>query len=69
MVHHFRFHCNCVKFLLNPLSVTHPGGGVTTIYAGTGCAIFGVPFFKQQINFGVSFLVKSQLVINFGVSF
>ena len=34
------------------------GGGVTTIYAGTGCAIFGVPFFEQKINFGVSFLVK-----------
>ena len=29
---------------------------------------FGVPFFAQKINFGVSFLVKSQLVINFGVS-
>ena len=30
---------------------------------------FEVPFFEQKINFGVSFLVKSQLVINFGVSF
>ena len=30
---------------------------------------FGVPFFEQKINFGVSFLVKSQVVINFGVSF
>ena len=30
---------------------------------------FGVPFFEQNINFGVSFLVKSHLVINFGVSF
>ena len=45
------------------------GGGVTTIYEGTGCAIFGVPFFQQKINFGVPFLVKSQVVINFGVSF
>ena len=45
------------------------GGGVTTIYAGTGCAIFWVPFFEQKINFGVSFLVKAQVVINFGVSF
>ena len=38
--------------------VRHPGGGgggVTTIYAGTGCAIFGVHFFEQRINFGVSF--------------
>ena len=46
-----------------------PGGGVTTIYAGAGCAIFRVPFFEQKINFGVSFLVKSQVVIIFGVSF
>ena len=31
-----------------------------------------VPFFGclfQEINFGVSFLVRSQVVINFGVSF
>ena len=28
-----------------------------------------VPFFEQKINFGVSFLVKSQVVINFVVSF
>ena len=27
---------------------------------------FGVPFFEQEINFGVSFLVRSQVVINFG---
>ena len=30
---------------------------------------FGVPFFVQIINFGVSFSVKSQEVINFGLSF
>ena len=30
---------------------------------------FGVPFFEQKINFGVLFLVKSQVVINFGESF
>ena len=30
---------------------------------------FGAPFFEQKINFGVSFLVKSQVVVNFGVSF
>ena len=29
----------------------------------------GVPFFEQKINLAVSFLVKSQFVINFGVSF
>ena len=46
-----------------------PGGGVSTIYEGTGCAIFGVPFFGQKINFGVSFLVKSQEVRGLGVSF
>ena len=49
-------------------SVTSPRERVTTIYAGTGCVIFGVPFFEQKINFGVSFLVKSQDVIKFGVS-
>ena len=30
---------------------------------------YEVPFFEQKINFGVSFLVKSQEFINFGVSF
>ena len=30
---------------------------------------FGVPFFEQEINFGVSFLVRLLVVINFGVSF
>ena len=30
--------------------------------------IFGVPFFEEKINFGVSILVKSQVVIHFGVS-
>ena len=39
------------------------------IYAGTGCAIFWSAFFEKKINSGVSFLVKSQIVINFGVSF
>ena len=34
------------------------GGGITTIYEGTGVPFFGVPFFQQKINFGVSFLVK-----------
>ena len=29
----------------------------------------GVPFFQQKINFGVSLLGKSQVVINFKVSF
>ena len=45
------------------------GGGVTTIYAGTGYAIFGVPFFEQKIDFGVSLLVKSREVMNLGVSY
>ena len=53
----------CVKM------VPRGGGGVTTIYEGTGCAIFWGAFFQLKINFGVSFLVKSQVVINFGVSF
>ena len=34
-----------------------------------GVPFFGVPFLEQKINFGVSFLVKSQVVINLGVSF
>ena len=34
-----------------------------------GVPFFGVPFFEQKINFGVSYLVKSQVVINFGLSF
>ena len=52
-----------------------PGGRVTTIYAGTGCAIFWGTFFRgenkfeQKINLGVLFLVKSKLVINSGVLF
>ena len=29
----------------------------------------GVPFFEEKVNFGVSFLVKSQVFINVGVSF
>ena len=29
----------------------------------------GVSFFEQKTNFGVSFLVKSQVVIKFGLSF
>ena len=31
--------------------------------------IFGVPFFEQKISFGVSFLVKSHVVINLGCHF
>ena len=31
--------------------------------------LFGVPFYEQKINFGVSLFVKSHVVINFGVSF
>ena len=46
------------------------GGGVTTIYASTRCLIFWVPFFEQKINFLVSVLVKSQVVVKFwGFSF
>ena len=29
-------------------------------------SVFGVTFFLQKINVGVSFLEKSQVVINFG---
>ena len=51
------------------MMITRGGMGVTTIYEGTGCAIFWGAFFEQKINFRVSFLVKSQVAINFGVSF
>ena len=30
---------------------------------------FGVPFFEQKINFGVSLWLKSKVVINSGMSF
>ena len=43
------------------------GGGVTTLYAGMSTGF--LPFFEQKINFWVSFLVKSQVILNFGVSF
>ena len=46
-----------------------PGGRATTIYAGKGCTIFWMPFFEQKINFGVSSVVKSEVVINFEVLF
>ena len=45
------------------------GGGVTTIYAATGCVIFRGAFFRAEINFGVSFVVKSHEVIHFAVPF
>ena len=48
------------------------GVGVTTIYAGTGFAIFWDTFFhaffEEKINFRGIILVKSKVVINFGVS-
>ena len=43
------------------------GGGVTTISAGTGCAIFWSAFFRAKMNFGESFLLKSQVVKFWGV--
>ena len=49
--------------------VTGEGGGVVTIYSSAGCATFSGAFFRQKINFGVSFLVESQIDINVGVSF
>ena len=44
-------------------------GGVTTIYADTGCAMFWGAFSGAENNFGVSFLIKLRVVINFGVLF
>ena len=41
--------------VLKDCYVKSPGGGVTSIYTGTGRAIFGGAFFEQGINFGVSF--------------
>ena len=34
-----------------------PGGGGVTTICRYGMCHFGVPFFEQKINFGVSFLV------------
>ena len=45
------------------------GGGVTTIYAGTGCAIFWGAFFRAENKFWGIIFGKLQVVINFGVSF
>ena len=33
------------------LALFNPGGGVTTIYAGTGCAIFWGAFFRAKNKF------------------
>ena len=64
-----RIRVSSCLFLNESTGVGWGGWGVTTMYQGIGCAIFGVPFFEQKINLGVSFLVKSQVVINSGVSF
>ena len=53
---------------LVPLFVTAPGR-VTIVYAGTGRPILWGTFFEQKMNFRVSFLVKAQVVLHFGVSF
>ena len=44
----------------------------TTIYADKGLQYmpyFGEPFFEQEIKFGISFLVKSQVDMHSGVSY
>ena len=43
--------------LIKNLFVKSPGG-VTSIYTGTGRAIFWGAFFEQEINFGISCLVR-----------
>ena len=40
-----------------------------TIYAGTGCAILWSAFYQAENKFWAQFLVKSQVIINLGVSF
>ena len=45
-----------------------PGGGVNYHICWYGiCKFFRVSFIEQKINFGVSILLKSQVVIHFGV--
>ena len=44
-------------------------GGVTTIYTGTGCAIFWGTFLRAENKFWGIIFLKSQVVINFGVLF
>ena len=40
-----------------------------SLYVGTGCAIFGGALLQEENKFlGYLFLLKSQVVINFGVS-
>ena len=56
-------------FNINSMAQKPGGGGNYHICRYGMCHFFGVPFFEQKINFGVSFLVKSQVVINFWVSF
>ena len=45
------------------------GRGLLPYIQAWDLPFFGVLFFEQKINFGVSFLVKSQVVINFGAPF
>ena len=60
----------CLRLETNNFSDFVPGGGGNYHICRYGmCRFFGVPFFERKRNFGVSCLVKSQLVINFGVSF
>ena len=55
---------------LDKIFLAAPGGGVKLPYMRVrDVPFFGVSFFEQEINFGVSFLVKSQVVMNFGMSF
>ena len=67
--YHFRSNVCSIDENIEMKIIIHPWGGGTSIYPGKGCAICRGAFFEQKINFGVSFLVKSQVIINFEVSF
>ena len=64
----FSFHIGFASCLQENAQI--PGGeGVTTIYAGTGCAIIWGAFFRAENKFWGIIFGKSQVVINFVVSF
>ena len=54
---------------LSLMSYQNPGGVTNYHICWHGMCNFWGAFFEQKLNFGVSFLVKSQVVINYGVSF
>ena len=57
-VHPFERFERTLKSVSDEIRLYWTRGGVTSIYTGTGRAIFWGAFFEQEIHFGVSFLVR-----------